>query len=127
MNINLKDILELLTYEQLHSYVYVPLSLGIAMEIESTGLCKVEHLESLDKSIVWYPLVCWEAELNRRDSFNKQELENHQRRLTSPVQRIDRTQGDILDLKEQLLDAAMKGELNKVESLSKQLKELKKK
>ena len=78
MNIQLTDLLDLLTYNKLFNYVDLPspIAASIVLDDPEHKICFVEPY-CIEASTVWYPITSWYDECKRRKQQDDISAEHH--------------------------------------------------
>lgn len=119
MTIDIKDFLNILTYNSLFEYVDLPpyIAAHILQDDPShnTCFCETTNIENVR---VWYPVESWIKELRRRKELET-ELTNMSRLhvATKPIERIE-------DIQQLIVKATIRRDFEEVNKLNDRLQKL---
>lgn len=117
MNIPLTEFLDIVSYNKLFNYVYLPSKTGaeILLEDPTHEICFVESI-NFELCCVWYPISSWIDEIKRRKEMEKSLLDFSRKPKL--------IKDDKVELNKLLIKAAMRGDFNEVNRITERMKKL---
>jgi hypothetical protein len=134
MVLPVKELLDELTYHGIFDYFNCSTTFGAyfanAVAVHSRTLSNLIEVEKfippyyveildIDMCRIWYPYQSWINELRRRSELEKLFTEGQKKSLERQAKSVQE-----INLNNELLLAAMQGDTNKIQELTKQLEEL---